>query len=47
MNAALAYSRLASLGPAVVRTAEVAAVLGSSAPAASQTLRRLAAVGLV
>ncbi len=47
MNASLAYSRLLSLGPPVVRTSEVAAVLGSTALAASQTLRRLAAAGLV
>jgi predicted transcriptional regulator of viral defense system len=47
MNAALAYSRLVSLGPPVVRTSEAAAVFGGSTLAASQTLRRLGAVGLV
>ncbi len=47
MNAALAYSRLVSLGPPVVSTSEAAAVLGGSTLAASQTLRRLAVVGLV
>lgn len=47
MNAALAYARLAALGPDAARTNEVASVLGLSNVTASQTLRRLAAIGLV
>lgn len=47
MNAATAYARLSGLGPEVVRTSEAAAVLGLSPVAASQTLKRLAAIGLI
>jgi predicted transcriptional regulator of viral defense system len=47
VNAATAYARLSGLGPEVVRTSEAAAVLGLSRVAASQTLKRLAATGLI
>ncbi len=47
MNVARAYRRLADLGRPVVRTSDVAAVLGESSYAASKTLARLSAAGLV
>ena len=47
MNAAEALGRLRSLGMPCVTTGDAAAVLGISAQAASHTLRRLAASGLV
>lgn len=47
MNASEAYASLRSLGVPVVRTSDVAARLGQSTFAASQTMRRLAAAGLV
>ncbi len=47
MNGARAFARLSTLGMDVARTNEVASVLGLSNVAASQTLRRLAATGLI
>lgn len=47
MTSREAYARLRGLGMPVVETAEVAALLGQSGFAASKTLARLAASGLV
>lgn len=47
MNALEALARLRRLGVPVVRTSDAAAVLAQSSFAASQTLRRLAAAGLI
>lgn len=47
MNATRALAALKSLGVPAVTTADAAAVLGASVTAASQTLRRLAANGLI
>ena len=47
MNAREALARLQRLGVPAVRTAEVAVALGLSKPAATMTLSRLAASGLV
>ena len=47
MNASEALSRLRELGVPLVTTADAVAVLKLSVPAASQTLRRLARVGLM
>lgn len=47
MNASEALGRLKKLGVPAATTADAAAVLGLSSSAASQTLRRLAAAGLL
>jgi predicted transcriptional regulator of viral defense system len=47
MNSRDAYARLSKLGVPVFETAEAAALLGQSVQAASKTLARLAASGLV
>lgn len=47
MNASEAFARLRRLGVPAVDTADAAAALGQSTAAASQTLSRLAQVGLV
>jgi predicted transcriptional regulator of viral defense system len=47
MNAADAFARLRRLGVPVIETADAAAALGQSTYAASKTLSRLAAHGLV
>ena len=47
MNASQALGRLRSLRVPAATTSDVAAVLGLSVEAASQTLRRLASSGLV
>jgi predicted transcriptional regulator of viral defense system len=47
MNAREAYAKLASVGIPVVETAEAAALFRQSVPAASSTLARLAAAGLI
>jgi predicted transcriptional regulator of viral defense system len=47
MNASDAYAKLRKLGVPVIETADAAALLGQSAPAATKTLSRLAKAGLV
>jgi predicted transcriptional regulator of viral defense system len=47
MNASEALGRLKKLGVPAATTSDAAAVLGLSSSAASQTLRRLAAAGLI
>jgi predicted transcriptional regulator of viral defense system len=47
MNASEAYAKLRKLGVPVVETADAAAALRQSAPAATKTLSRLAQAGLV